>query len=162
MDAADESTCSEVDSFDLHVDDCVAEHLVKLLVIPGWFYLMVDMSLRSLFIPQLTGKACTTHTISLTQYLVLSIYLKNVTKLKVGATEPTLHAQLTLITKCDFPSAWPDLDINQSVLSLSPTGFNINFCLRGIAHFIFRHWHSFLECNPTNPILKPTSDSTSS
>ncbi|KAH0831109.1 armadillo-type protein [Lanmaoa asiatica] len=100
------------------------------------------------------------------------IYLKNVAKLRweedvaplPEQDKVTLRAQLipamialshpadkgiraqiaesvALIAELDFPSKWPDL-IDQLVLSLSPTEYNINLGVLETAHSIFRHWRS--------------------
>ncbi|KAI9569377.1 armadillo-type protein [Boletus coccyginus] len=100
------------------------------------------------------------------------IYLKNIAKLRweedvaplPDQDKATLRAQLlpamialshpadksvraqiaesvALIAELDFPSKWPDL-IDQLVLSLSPTEYNINLGVLETAHSIFRHWRS--------------------
>ncbi|KAN0094806.1 CAS/CSE protein, C-terminus domain containing protein [Tylopilus felleus] len=59
--------------------------------------------------------------------------------------DKSIRAQIAesvaLIAELDFPSKWPDL-IDQLVLSLSPTEYNINLGVLETAHSIFRHWRS--------------------
>ncbi|KIJ59904.1 hypothetical protein HYDPIDRAFT_99775 [Hydnomerulius pinastri MD-312] len=100
------------------------------------------------------------------------IYLKNIAKLKweedvaplpeqdkltlrsqlvpamISLSDPadkSIRAQIAesvaLIAELDFPTKWSDL-IDQLVMSLSPTEYNINIGVLETAHSIFRHWRA--------------------
>ncbi|KAF9242294.1 armadillo-type protein [Melanogaster broomeanus] len=100
------------------------------------------------------------------------IYLKNIAKLRweedvsplpeqdkttlrsqlvpamIALSDPadkSIRAQIAesvaLIAELDFPVKWGDL-IDQLVMSLSPTEYNVNIGVLETAHSIFRHWRS--------------------
>ncbi|KAH7929305.1 Cse1-domain-containing protein [Leucogyrophana mollusca] len=62
-----------------------------------------------------------------------------------GSADKTIRAQIAesvaLIAELDFPVKWSDL-IDQLVMSLSPTEYNINVGVLETAHSIFRQWRA--------------------